>query len=393
MRLGSIRIENDRDIVRLREMGETAVAEVGFRGFAATRIVTSMLELARNVLDHAGGGRAELFLRRRGGSVEFVIETVDQGPGIPDAGRYKRGDVAPGPRRGAGLGLGLRGVGRMADRFDVQSSQEGSRVTAVFRTALDAEAQQDAAERVSQRLRASEREDPAEILSRQNRELMEALAERDLLMAEMHHRTKNNLGLVLSLMRLSRASTENEETRGVLRDLETRVSAIAQVHDQLQRSTASGAINFLQLMKDVGARISSAFASPECAIEVKVEGDTFLLPSSPAVDLSLVVGELLTNACKYAFPDRARGLITLRCAVEGDEMRLLVRDDGVGLPKDAVRPERASSLGWRMVRSMVQKHGGLLETESRDGLIVNMTFRAETLGLQPPPPEADRPAE
>ncbi|SFP04775.1 sensor histidine kinase [Tranquillimonas alkanivorans] len=379
MRIVTLKVENDRDIVRLRTVGEAVVAGAGFSGFAATRIVTALLELGRNMIDHASGGRVSLFLSKHGGGLDLVIEAVDQGPGIRDPQRYLEGEP---PTSGQGLGLGLRGVYRMAGRFDVQTGHEGTRVTAAFRTSLPERQQAQFVREITEAVARLDRDNPAELLARQNRELLDALQQRDMLMAEVHHRTKNNLSLVMGLMRLSRNASASDETKAVLRDLEGRVGAIAKVHDQLQTTAAANTVELLSLLREVAMQTRSAFATADLSVEISVEGDPVRMGSSPAVDLALVTGELITNACKHAFIGRCKGRITIACRRENGDLILDVWDDGIGLPADAERPERSSSLGWQMVRSMVQKHGGTLTTESAGGLHVVMRFNTELMALE-----------
>ncbi|PYE85600.1 sensor histidine kinase [Pseudoroseicyclus aestuarii] len=370
MRLSSLRIEDERDILRLRQVGETVVAGAGLTGFAATRVVTALLELGRNLIDHASGGRLALLLSEVGQQVYLVADAVDQGPGMEAEG-------GPG-----GLGLGLRGVKRMADLFDLQSGAEGTRVRASFLVPVQPREHEERVRSLLAEVEQLQQGDPAELLARQNRELMEALQQRDLLMAEVHHRTKNNLSLVLGLMRLGRAASSSDETKDVLRDLEGRVSAIAKVHDQLQNAAASDQVELTALLRDVARQSASAFGSRNLAVTVDVEGAPIHVSSSPAVDLALVVGELITNACKYAFPGRSCGHVAITVEPLQDELKLRIADDGVGLAEGQERPERSGSLGWQMVRSMVQKHSGSLRTHGEGGLTVELTLDRHLLGAR-----------
>ncbi|KAF0676683.1 sensor histidine kinase [Profundibacterium mesophilum] len=385
MIIARLRIQNERDIVRLRTLGSRIVMATGFSGFAGTRVVTAMLELARNMIDHAPGGHLSLMLREDGKRVLLVIEAVDQGRGIEASTRAAGTSGAKRP----GLGLGLQGVRRMADQFDIQTGVEGTRVSACFRSMIGVSDLRRDREKILALAQSTEEDDLSEVLGRQNRELLDAIEERDLLMAEMHHRTKNNLSLVISLMRLSRNAAKSEESRDILRDLEGRVSAIAKVHDQLQHEGAADMVELLSLLRDVAAQSRSAFASSGRDIVITVEGEPVRLASSTAVDLSLVVGELITNACKHAFTERSAGTITISAAGIGNDYILVIRDDGIGLPGDLERPGRAMSLGWRMVRSMVQKHGGTLQNRNDGGLVTTLTFDRALLGVEAAQTETD----
>ncbi len=378
MKLTTLKIEDDKDIVRLRLVGQLVAQTCGFDKFAETRIVTALLELGRNLVQHGGGGRMALSLDRVDGRLDLVAEAVDQGPGIAGLDALLDGSAVS---RGPGLGLGLRGVRRIADRFEVDTGVEGSRIIAGFGTALTPDRQAERAREVGDRMASLRRADPGAMLAQQNRELLDALAERDMLMAEVHHRTKNNLALVTGLMRLSRTNSQSAETRAVLQDLELRVRAIATVHDQLQRSAASDTVALLPLLRDVAGQTRRAFSSMECAVAIEVDGESVEMRGSAATDLALAAGELMTNACKHAFTGRRHGRITETVSLDDEMLTLVVEDDGVGLAEGMERPERSESLGWRMIRTMTQKHEGFVRTSSNSGLRVELAFRRDRLAV------------
>lgn len=384
MRLTTLKIEADEDIVRLRMVGQEVARRCGFAKFAETRIVTALLELGRNIVQHGGGGRILLALEPRPGAVELGVEAIDHGPGIPDLeARLAGADPLPGTQRAEGLGLGLRGVQRIADRLDVESGVEGTRIRAGFDTRLAARDLSAVAAEIGEALAAMRRADPAAMLAQQNRDLLDALEERDLLMAEVHHRTKNNLALVTGLMRLSRSASQSDETRQVLRDLELRVKAITAIHDRLQRAAKTDSAPLLPLLRDVAEQTRQAFSTPDQEVTVAVTGEALSLSGNAATDLALAAGELMTNACKHAFAGRKRGQLLVSLSREEGMLKLVVADDGCGLAPGMERPERSDSLGWRMIRTMVQKHDGFVRTSGGDtGLTVELGFGEAQLGLQ-----------
>ncbi|SDE47869.1 sensor histidine kinase [Limimaricola pyoseonensis] len=381
MRLTTLKIEGDDDIVRLRMTGQETARICGFAKFAETRIVTALLELGRNLVQHGGGGRLTLSLDADGPRVLLSAEAADQGPGIPDVEAWLNGS-APVAGDRPGLGLGLRGVHRMADRFDIETGPEGTRVAVGFCTPLTPGALAETARAVGEALAGMRRADPAAMLAQQNRELLDALEERDLLMAEVHHRTKNNLALVSGLMRLSRSGARSEETRDVLRDLELRVKAITALHDRLQRASTADRTPLVPLLRDVAEQARAAFSTADLEVSVVVTGEAPPIKGNAATDIALAAGELLTNACKHAFEGRSQGRIHLSVRREDGMLKLVVSDDGRGLTEGMERPERSDSLGWRMIRTMVQKHGGFVRTSSTEGLTVELGFGEAHLGLE-----------
>jgi two-component sensor histidine kinase len=380
MRLATLQIAQDEDIVRIRQVAQETCEALGLRTFARTRIVTAILELARNTLQHGGGGRMMLELEGDEGRVALVVEAVDQGPGIRDLDRILAGGATPLPHQASsGLGLGLRGVHRMADAFEVETSANGTRITARFASELPEEALAKTARSVSDAMMSLDKTDPGAVLAQQNRELMEALAERDLMMAEVHHRTGNNLALVSGLIRLSRNSAKSDETREALADLEGRINAITKVHEQLQQRNGSDTLQILPLLRDVADRATTAFTAPGQRVQARVIGEDVELTGSAAVDVALVVGELIVNSLKHAFAEQRSGRIDISVALDARGLVLNVADDGPGLPEGMEKPERATSLGWRMIRSTAQKHGGSISVKGKDGMTVELILDPATV--------------
>ncbi|MGX9856106.1 sensor histidine kinase [Limimaricola variabilis] len=386
MRITTLKIEADDDIVRLRMVGQEVARRCGFGKFAETRIVTALLELGRNIVQHGGGGRMILTLEPRDAGLDLVAEAIDHGPGISDLdARLTAAGPLPGTNGGpaAGLGLGLRGVRRIADRMDVDTGPEGTRIRVIFATSCGAGEAAALGGEIGEALAVLRRADPAAMLAQQNRDLLDALEERDLLMAEVHHRTKNNLALVTGLMRLSRSAAKTEETREVLRDLELRVKAITALHDRLQRAAGADSTPLLPLLRDVAEQTRQAFSTPDQEVAVAVTGEALSLSGNAATDLALAAGELMTNACKHAFAGRDKGRLHVALAREEGMLKLTVADDGCGLAPGMERPERSDSLGWRMIRTMVQKHGGFVRTSGGStGLTVELGFGEAQLGLR-----------
>lgn len=377
-RLTTVRIARQSDIVRLRQTGQTVARSLGLDTFSQTRVVTAWLELARNVLQHGGGGRMGLGLKLIGDRVALIGIATDQGPGIE-----RVEDLLEGRRRASskgGLGLGLRGVQRMSDAFDIATGPEGTRVEAAFLSHVAGAELIEAVRKATDALESLDDVDPAAALAQQNDELLRALAERDMLIQEIHHRTSNNLALVSSLVRLSRSGAKEEETKRTLKELEGRINAIVRVHAQLQHAEARGQLSLLPLLKEVVDQARRAFSAPDLTLSASVTGDETVIGSGAAVAIGLVVGELMTNALKHAFAGRTEGTITVNVDASNDEhLTLSVADDGNGLPEGKEKPERSTSLGWRMIRSMAEKYGGSIETQSHDGLRVTVQFDRDLL--------------
>ena len=382
MDLLNVRIAAEPDIARIRQVTSAIAEACELKSFAKTRIVTAVLEIARNALQHGNGGRAHFTIRSDRELCWLVIQIVDQGEGLPEHADFVKGrrpyKAKSGGVRARGMGLGLTGVQRLTDRFDLDSSKEGTRAELAFKLPSSGEHESELGERIAEKIAELSATDPLAELSRQNRELAEAMAERELLIDEVHHRTGNNLALINSFFQLSKRGAQSEETREAMAQLESRVLSVAKVHQELQRANLSDRIVLMPLLENVAKHAQDAFSNEELDITISVFGDQVSVSGSAAIDLGLIVNELITNAYKHAFAGRRSGRIDVSFEQDGlksDETiwTLTVKDDGVGL-RSEIKPERSNSLGWRMVRAMSARLTGTIFTGSNDGFYVRIEF-------------------
>lgn len=383
MELISVRIAAEGDVARVRQISGVIASACGFENFAKTRLVTAVLEITRNALQYAGGGRAQFGLSSEARSSWLTVRVVDQGEGLPDGANFTKGRrpfKSKSSAAGEGMGLGLTGVQRLADRFDLETSNEGTRVELGFRLAAKSNDLEAFVARISEELAKLSATDPIAELSRQNRELAEAMAERELLIDEVHHRTGNNLALIVSFIQLSKRATASEETRQAMAQLEARVHSVAKVHQELQRANLADRIALIPLLENVAKHAQDAFSNDELDISISVFGDAATVTGSAAIDLGLIVNELITNSYKHAFANRQMGRIDVSFErYEADDIKsefgwmLSVEDNGNGLAGD-IKPERSDSLGWRMIRAMTGRLSGTIETGSENGFYTKLYF-------------------
>jgi len=190
------------------------------------------------------------------------------------------------------------------------------------------------------------------------------LDEKNVLLAEIHHRVKNNLAVISSLLTLQSDffSTE-EETRAVLGDMQQRIKSMALVHELVYEQENPAHINFGELLK----KLVSGFAKvyDDKVIDVAIRADDVLLDLNQTIPFSLLANELLVNSCKHAFRDRKRGLIDVLFEKNTDHMRFIVKDDGVGVA-DTDMLENPRTLGYTIIRTLVTQLEGELDIRSTD---------------------------
>jgi two-component sensor histidine kinase/ligand-binding sensor domain-containing protein len=203
-------------------------------------------------------------------------------------------------------------------------------------------------------------------------EIRASLREKEALLKEVHHRTKNNLAIITSLLSLQSANVADSGIREVLRDAENRVRSMAAIHELLYQSSSLAAIDFGTYIKDLVARLLRTYALPAVTFEVNIHG--IFLDVGAAIPCALIVNELVTNACKYAFAGGRKGKIHISM-VKGtnDEHLLTVIDDGVGLPQ-SVDPATTSTLGLKLVHLLAAQLGGTAVLSSANGVTCEVTF-------------------
>ncbi len=202
--------------------------------------------------------------------------------------------------------------------------------------------------------------------------LRRALEEKTVLLQEVHHRVKNNMAVVSSLLALQADSIANEEAAEHLRASQMRVLAMASIHEHLYGSESLKQIRFDKYVEELAARISGLFGSENVRIEM--QADPVELSIDESIPCGLVLNELLMNAFKHAFPNARPGVITIVLTIDQPGMfRISVQDNGIGAPK-TMDLQQPKSLGLRIVRTLTRQLSGKLELYRDNGTRFELTF-------------------
>ncbi len=192
---------------------------------------------------------------------------------------------------------------------------------------------------------------------RAQQQLEASVAEKEILLKELHHRAKNNLQLIGSLLDLASARPGPE----VLRECRDRINSISLVHEKLYQSGTFARIELRDYLRTLGEQVSHAWRRPDGPpVALRLEADDLWLPLDRAIPCGLVVNELLINAYKHAFPPGHGGTITVRATAQGSKVRLCVEDDGVGLSLDAQLKQ--GHIGLDLVRALTRQLRGELDS-------------------------------
>jgi two-component sensor histidine kinase len=206
-----------------------------------------------------------------------------------------------------------------------------------------------------------------------NDTLRGSLEEKEVLLREIHHRVKNNLQIISSLLNLQADTIENEEAKKALKESKNRVRSIAMIHGKLYRSKDLSKIDFSEYVKGLTSDILRTYTSSSNLINLNHELDHFLLKIETAMPLGLIINEMVTNSVKHAFKPGSEGEISVKLVSEGETMLLTVRDNGIGFPRD-LDARYTKTLGLRLVYSLVNQINGEIELNRSNGTEFKIRF-------------------
>jgi PAS domain S-box-containing protein len=207
-----------------------------------------------------------------------------------------------------------------------------------------------------------------------NQLLGERTAQMEVLLQEIHHRVKNNLQVIASLIGMQQRQVSDAAARTALADCKTRIQAIALIHQQLYQSSDYSLIPFSQYAQQLGQRIVAATGIDRNRVSLTFDMDRLALPVEKAIPCGLILNELLTNAFKHAFRDGRSGRVTVSFHLSADaDLMLSVADDGVGLG-DGFELERCSTLGLHLVRDLATQLDGHAFIGKTSGTLIGVTI-------------------
>jgi two-component system, sensor histidine kinase PdtaS len=196
-------------------------------------------------------------------------------------------------------------------------------------------------------------------LKQEQERIQAALREKEILLGEIHHRVKNNLQIVYSLLDLQSSRITDQAALDMLRDSRSRIQSMALIHQTLHGSNDFSKVDFARFVETLLPSLIGSYGIDVNRITIGVDVEPVRLPIDAAVPCGLVVNELITNAVKHAFRDRDRGEIRIALARRAtDEIELSVSDNGIGLP-DNFDPERTETLGLRLVSLLAGQLDGI----------------------------------
>ncbi len=205
-------------------------------------------------------------------------------------------------------------------------------------------------------------------------QLKSSLIEKEVLLREIHHRVKNNLQVISSLLNLQVASETSEQSRRSLLESQNRIQSMALVHQQLYRATDLGSIDVTEYLRALAIRLLATYSLGGERISLDVEGPSMKLPIDRVIPCGLIVNEIVANAIEHAFPDEREGHISIKLEHRDPGMAVLtIRDDGIGIPVELTQRGQ-SSFGLQIARTLTQQLDGTITIARDVGTVVQLAF-------------------
>lgn len=215
-----------------------------------------------------------------------------------------------------------------------------------------------------------------DITDRKNAEKksLASLKEKEVLLAEIHHRVKNNLAVITGLLELQSYKTTNEEARDILSESQMRINSIALVHEKLYQSENLSEIKIHNYIRELGAIIQRTMDSSLKQIAMIFDLDDVSLEIKQAIPCGLILNEILTNSYKHAFKGRGRGKVYISFKEIGDKLEFIIKDNGVGFTEENLE-KKSPTLGLTLIRTLGQQLNAETVITNNNGAFISYTFK------------------
>ncbi len=213
-------------------------------------------------------------------------------------------------------------------------------------------------------------------------ELRSLLEEKEVLLREIHHRVKNNMQVISSLLSLQAQKLDDSMAREAFKECQERIRSMSLIHDQFYQQEDLSQIEFSSYLRSLAAHLFRAYQVDAHMIKIRVEAEKTFLNLNTAIPCGLMVNELITNALKHAFPPNEKGEIIVSLnQKENGEYLLRVKDNGRGLPPN-INLKEPATLGLEIVTILVNQIGGQLEVKVNGGTEFQISFKEQSFSKE-----------
>ena len=206
------------------------------------------------------------------------------------------------------------------------------------------------------------------------KKIKKSLEEKEMLLKEIHHRVKNNLMIISSLLNLQSGYIKDKESQDIFKESQNRARSMALIHERLYRSTDLKKIDFGDYIQSLSKDLFNTYISNSSLIALKINVENIFLDINTAIPLGLIVNELITNSLKHAFPNGRKGEINVEFHKKDEKYEFTVKDNGIGFPKD-IDFKKTDSLGLQIVTNLTDQIDGKIELNINNGTEFKINFK------------------
>jgi PAS domain S-box-containing protein len=216
--------------------------------------------------------------------------------------------------------------------------------------------------------------DVTERMEAENR-IRSSLEEKEVLLREIHHRVKNNMQIISSLLNLQTRYITDEKVVDILKESQSRVKSMAMIHEKLYQSNELARIDFKDYIDKLIAFLTQSYMKENDPVRIETSVEDIYLNIDTGVPCGLIINELITNSLKHAFPDNRGGLIKIELLKEGDLFILKVCDNGIGFP-EKLDFRNTETLGLQLINNLVMQLDGAIELKVNHGTEFKISFHS-----------------
>ena len=205
-------------------------------------------------------------------------------------------------------------------------------------------------------------------------QLKKSLYEKEMLIKEIHHRVKNNLMVISSLLSFQSQYIKNKDDLEMFEKSKTRAKSMALIHERLYQSKDLKRIDFGDYIERLAIDMFNTYVSDPSRIKLEIDVENALIDINTAIPLGLILNELLNNSMKYAFPDNRIGTVQVNFSKKDDLFNLTVQDNGIGFPED-IDIKNTDSLGFQLITSLTGQIDGKIDLDKTNGTCFIISFK------------------
>ncbi|MEX0845759.1 MAG: PAS domain S-box protein [Balneolaceae bacterium] len=209
-----------------------------------------------------------------------------------------------------------------------------------------------------------------------------SLREKEILLAEVHHRVKNNLAVITGLLELQSYSAENESAKRILKASQMRVNSIAMVHEKLYQSEDFSEVDIQQYFEELTDVIHRTMRSTDISVKIDLDIKAVKLPITQAIPCGLILNEILTNSFKHAFDGRKNGNISVCLNQPNDNLILKIKDNGIGLP-EIQDSNINTSMGMTLIKTLAKQLSATFSYRNEEGTLFEFEFEKKDTFTEP----------